>query len=257
METAGSVVAVTGGSRGFGLAIAKALVEHGARVGLVARDAAQLAQAASELGGAEKAFAVAADVSDRAAVHRALAQVKERFGRFDALINNAGLARPGRVEELVESEVIAQVHTNFLGTVFACQAAIPLLRGAPDPRIINISSASAKHYDEMSHLSIYAAGKAAVERFTRELRRELQQDAIGVSCIRPGAAWTGFSDDWDAAARSAGIEAWRRDAGPGMDAGMQVEQVAEAVLYVLQQPPGVAVDLLEVRPNRRVPKLDP
>jgi NAD(P)-dependent dehydrogenase (short-subunit alcohol dehydrogenase family) len=86
---------------------------------------------------------------------------------------------PNKVENLREDEVMSQVQTNFLGTVFCSQAAIPLLRGADNPRIINISSASAWHYDEMCHLSIYAATKAAVERFTRDLRLELQVDRMG------------------------------------------------------------------------------
>jgi NAD(P)-dependent dehydrogenase (short-subunit alcohol dehydrogenase family) len=144
--------------------------------------------------------------------------------------------------------VMMQVQTNFLGTVFCCQAAIPLLRGADNPRIINISSASAWHYDEMSHLSIYAATKAAVERFTRDLRLELQVDGIGVTCIRPGGAWTSFADGWEGDAFSAGLEAWK-DTGTYMDTGMDVAQVGDAVAYAMSQPAGVAVDLLEIRPN--------
>ena len=146
-----------------------------------------------------------------------------------------------------------QVQTNFLGTVFCCQAAIPLLRGGENPRIVNISSASAHHYDEMSHLSIYAATKAAVERFTRDLREELQADNIGVTCIRPGGAWTSFAEGWDPEATVAGFEAWSR-AGAYMDTGMEVEQVGDAVAYAIAQPRGVGVDLLEIRPNVLTPK---
>ena len=184
----------------------------------------------------------------------AFAAIKSHFGRLDGLVNNAGLAMPNSVENLVEEQVIAQVNTNFLGTVFACQAAIPLLRGASNPRIINISSASAWHYDEMSHLSIYAATKAAVERFTRDLRVEVQADGIGVTCIRPGGAVTNFADGWDAQALTAGFNAWR-DLGTHMDLGMEVEHVGESVAYALELAPGVAVDLLEIRPN--IPTLKP
>jgi NADP-dependent 3-hydroxy acid dehydrogenase YdfG len=100
----------------------------------------------------------------------------------------------------------------------------------------------------MSHLSIYAATKAAVERFTRDLRLEVQVDGIGVTCIRPGGAWTSFADGWEGNAFSAGLEAWK-DAGTYMDTGMDVAQVADAVSYAVSQPAGVAVDLLEIRPN--------
>ena len=253
MELNGAVVAVTGGSRGFGLAIATLLVEKGARVGLIGRSADTLAAAVTALG-EDNALGISADVGDKSSIAGALVRVHDHFGQLDALINNAGLARPNAIEKQLEDEVLLQVNTNFVGTVFACQAAIPLLENAADPRILNISSASAWHYDEMSHLSIYAASKAAVERFTRDLREELQPKNIGVTCLRPGGAWTTFSDGWDSDALKAGLDAWH-DSGPHMDTGMEVTQVAEAVVYCLQQPSGVAVDLLELRPNQLTPKL--
>jgi NAD(P)-dependent dehydrogenase (short-subunit alcohol dehydrogenase family) len=241
------VYIITGGSRGFGLAIAKNLVAHGARVGLISRSQSGLEQAVAEIG-TDHAFGVAADVGSRTEVRSAFAVIKTHFHRLDGLVNNAGLAMPNTVENLIEDEVMAQVQTNFLGTVFCSQAAIPLLRGGDNPRIINISSASAWHYDEMCHLSIYAATKAAVERFSRDLREELQVDGIGVSCIRPGGAWTSFADSWEKGATEAGFAAWK-DAGTYMDTGMDVSHVGEAVHYALSQPPGVAIDLLEIRPN--------
>lgn len=248
----GNVYIVTGGSRGFGLAIASNLVAAGARVGLLGRDPESLDIAVSKLG-AEHAYGIAADVASKVAVTEAFTAIKSHFGRLDGLINNAGMARPNKVEELCEEEVMLQVNTNFVGTVFCSQAAIPLLRGGDNPRIINISSASAWHYDEISHLSIYAATKAAVERFTRDLRVELQRDGIGVTCIRPGAAWTSFAEGWDGERLDAAFEAWK-DTGTYMDSGMEVEQVAESVQYALCQPRGVAVDLLEIRPNVPTPK---
>ena len=166
------------------------------------------------------------------------------------MVNNAGLARPGSVENLREDELLLQVNTNFVGTVICCQAAIPLLRGSANPRIVNISSASAWHYDEMMHLSVYAATKAAVERFTRDLRLECQADGIGVSCVRPGGAWTHFADGWDAERLAAGMEMWKRRWGTLSDTGMAVEHVADAVCSALSYPPGAAIDLLEIRPNR-------
>jgi NAD(P)-dependent dehydrogenase (short-subunit alcohol dehydrogenase family) len=246
-ELQNKVYIVTGGSRGFGLAIAKNLVEQGARVGLISRNQASLDTAVAEIG-EEHVLGIAADVSSSAAVRTAFESIKTHFGRLDGLVNNAGLATPNKVENLVEEEVVLQVQTNFLGTVFCSQIAIPLLRGGENPRIVNISSASAWHYDEICHLSIYASTKAAVERFTRDLRLEVQHDGIGVTCVRPGGAITNFSDGWEPEAFNAALEGWK-DAGTYMDMGMEVEDVAEAVRYSLSQRPGVAVDLLEVRPN--------
>ncbi|MEH6589478.1 MAG: SDR family oxidoreductase [Halioglobus sp.] len=249
------VYIVTGGSQGFGLAIAKSLLARGARVGLVSRTQQRLDAAVVELG-SESAIGIVADVASSEQVKDAFAYIKAHYGRLDGLINNAGMARPNPVEHLVEAELMQQVQTNFIGTVLCCQAAIPLLRGSENPRIINISSASAWHYDEMSHLSIYAATKAAVERFSRDLGMELGGDGIGVSCIRPGAAWTSFADDWEAEAFKAGLEAWVH-AGTYMNTGMDVSQVGESVVHALSQPVGVAIDLLEIRPNIPTEKVKP
>lgn len=248
------VYIVTGGSKGFGLAIAKCLVEKGARVGLLSRNKVGLERAIAEIG-SDHAYGISSDVAHREGLTAAFEEIKAHFGRLDGLVNNAGMARPNKIEKLAEEEVLVQVNTNFLGTVFACQAVIPLLRGGDNPRIVNISSASAYHYDEMSHLSIYAATKAAVERFTRDLATELQADEIGVTCLRPGgAAGTNIADDWEGEAAMAGIEAWR-DAGTYMSVGMEAEQVGDSVVFALAQPRGVSIDLLEVRPNRLMKKV--
>ena len=247
-ELKDKVYIVTGGSKGFGLAIAKCLVGKGARVGLLSRNKAGLEQAIAEIG-SDHAFGASVDVAHKEDLAVAFQQIKDRFGRLDGLVNNAGMARPNKIENLVEEEVLMQVYTNYLGTVFACQTAIPLLRGGENPRIINISSASTHHYDEVSHMSIYASTKAAVERFTRDLARELQTDDIGVTCLRPGSAQTGIADGWDPEATMACFEAWRH-AGTYMNVGMEAEHVAEAVAFSLAQPPGVAVDMLEIRPKR-------
>ncbi|HCH20583.1 MAG: hypothetical protein CL692_04150 [Cellvibrionales bacterium] len=246
------VYIVTGGSKGFGYAIADALLARGAKVGLLARGEQGLADATKKLSvqhAQENIFTHRCDVANSEEIRQAFANTKQHFGRLNGLINNAGLARPGSVETLREDEVILQINTNFLGTVLCSQAAIPLLRGEDNPRIINISSASAWHYNEMLHLSIYASVKAAVERFTRDLRLECQEDDIGVTCIRPGAAWTEFAEGWDSERLTAGVEAWAKRFGTVSDSGMDVSHVAESICYALSYPAGVAVDLLEVRPN--------
>ena len=244
---------VTGASKGFGRAISEALLAAGAQVGMIARNEEALQQAVGEVG-AERALGLAADVFDGSQVAAAFAQVKERFGRLDGLVNNAGLAYPSSIEHLNREAVLQQVNTNYLGVVFCCQAAIPLLRGAANPRIVNISSASAKHFDEMAHLSIYASTKVAVERFSRDLAWELQADGIGVTCIRPGAALTQFASQWDMESFAAAVQAWQRT-GPHMNIGMAVQDVADAVVHCLRYPRHVAVDLLEVRPKQLVDKL--
>ena len=256
-ELKDKVYIVTGASKGFGLAISKALLEKGAKVGMLARNSTDLDSAATqfiESYGKDCVKTALCDVSSSAQVREAFSSIKNHYGQLNGVINNAGLARPGSVETLREDEVLLQVNTNFVGTVLCCQAAIPLLRGEVNPRIINISSASAWHYDEMLHLSIYASTKAAVERFTRDLRLECQHDDIGVTCVRPGAAWTDFANGWDEKRLSAGVEAWAQHFGTQADSGMDVSDVAESIVYSLSCPAGVAVDLLEVRPCRMTAK---
>lgn len=252
MYVKGKTYVVTGASRGFGLAISRKLLEQGANVAMLARNNEVLQQTVKALA-TDRVVGFSCDISNKAQIEDVFGSVKDHFGNFNGLVNNAGVARPNPVEKLIEEELMLQVNTNFVGTVLSCQAAIPLLRGQENPRIVNISSASAWHYDEMSHLSIYAATKAAVERFTRDLRAELQDDGIGVTCLRPGAAGTEFASGWDSDATVAGYQAWKR-CGTHMDTGMNVAHVAEAVYQTLSYPPGVAVDLLEVRPNIPVAK---
>lgn len=105
MSLADRVYVITGGSRGFGLAIARALVEQGARVGLMSRNQENLDTAVASIG-ADRAYGIAADVGVRAQVVSALEGIKAHFGRLDGVVNNAGMATPSRIESLIESEVL-------------------------------------------------------------------------------------------------------------------------------------------------------
>mgnify|MGYP001816401730 CR=1 FL=1 len=192
-ELNGKVYIITGGSRGFGLAVARSLVARGARVGLISRNQEGLDEAVAEIG-SDHAFGVAGSVDQREDISAAFSAIKDHFGRLDGLINNAGLARPNSVENLVEAEVLMQVQTNFLGTVFCCQAAIPLLRGGENSRIINISSASALHFDEMCHLSIYAATKAGLKALTEVMAQEWAEWNIRVNALAPGSYHSDLTD---------------------------------------------------------------
>ena len=133
----GQAYIVTGGSKGFGFAIADALLARGAKVGLLARGQQGLDDAAKKLSkqhSHENIFTQRCDVANSDDIRQAFANTKQKFGRLNGLINNAGLARPGSVETLREDEVILQINTNFLGTVLCSQAAIPLLRRIPAHR---------------------------------------------------------------------------------------------------------------------------
>lgn len=248
----GRVIAVTGGSKGFGLAIATALVEQGACVALLARRESELQAAVAKLG-ADKAAAFVADAADPDALKQAFAALGTHFGRLDGLVNNAGVARPSPLAEVTPDELALQWQLNVGGVIFTIQAALPLLRQSDNPRIVNITSASARHTDEMSHLGVYASTKAAVERLTVEWRTELLDEGIAVTAVSPGFAATDFAAGWDFERLQKAAAAWR-EKGPTFYEGMDVSHIGQAVAHCFSYPRGAAVDFVEVRPNRPVAK---
>lgn len=238
------VVVITGGSRGIGLSIARAVHARGARVVLMARDAAGLEAARAELG---DVLTFPVDVTDPASVAAALHDVVRVAGRVDVLINNAGLALASPVEKATLADIQAQINVNFLAVVLSCQAVIPLMKAQGGGRILNVSSALVKHPEEFPHLSVYAATKAAVERFTEELREEVKAQGIAVTLFRPGATLTGFGFNWAPEILEAAYAEWEARA-PLCDGFMEPEVVGEAAASALELPLGVAYDVLELRP---------
>jgi NAD(P)-dependent dehydrogenase (short-subunit alcohol dehydrogenase family) len=247
------VIAVTGASRGIGLAAATSLVARGARVALIARAAGPLEAAVSALG-AQRAMAVVADVRSRAAVQAALASVVQRWGRLDGLINNVGFQFARRIELMPEREIRDLVDLNFVSAVFASQAAIPLLRAAGGGRIVNVSSSTVRHENEFSHLGMYSASKAALEHFSRELRHELKVDNITVTVFSPGAAATGSVANFDPQALQEAMQDWLAK-GPKFDGALQPQVVGDAIAGCFEFPPGVSLEFVELRPSTPTPKM--
>lgn len=247
------VIVVTGGSKGIGHATAQVLLQRGARVALLARDRRRLDEAVAGFG-TDRVIGIAADVSRRADIDPALAQVVERWGRLDGIINNAGFQFARRIELMPEAEVRRIVDLNFLSVLFCCQAAIPHLRKAGGGRIVNLSSATVRHDNEFSHLAVYSASKAAVEQLSRELRHELKPDGIMVTVFSPGAVATGSIANFDPAAAAEAMQDWLTK-GPAWDGVTQPEVIGGAIASCFELPRGVAVEFMEVRPNMPMPKM--
>lgn len=245
------VILVTGGSKGLGFATAKALVEQGAKVAILARNQQAIDKAVNALG--ENVLGLSVDIANKASVFAAFEQVKQHFGRLDGVVNNAGLARPSRIESLAEQDLLLQINTNFVGLVYCCQAAIPLLRENQGGLIVNVSSASVHHENEMSHLSIYAASKAAVETFSRELRHEVSKDNIGVTVLVPGSTESEFAAGFDFDLLKEALVAWQ-DKGPNFDGTMKAEEIGNAIAHCFTYPQGVTVDFMEIKPHKISPK---
>jgi NAD(P)-dependent dehydrogenase (short-subunit alcohol dehydrogenase family) len=249
---AGKVVIVTGGSRNIGLAAAEGLVRRDARVAVFGRDGDALAAARSQLGGG--ATVVPVDVSDRAALRAAIAQVGAKLGRIDGLVNNAGVSYAGRIETLRPEDVVAQVSVNFLAPVYACQAVIPYLRAQGSGRIVNVSSATVHEEMAFAHLSIYSATKAALEQFTKELRAEVRGDNIAVTTFVPGNTMTGFGSGWDPKAAGEAYAAWLEH-GAYWAGMMSPEPVGEAIAHCFDFAPDCSLDLVLMRPVGKRPKV--
>lgn len=236
----------------MGLAAARSLIERGARVAVAARDRERLTKAVEVLGAS--AFPVSMDVTDKGSVDSGLALAAQDFGGLDGIVTCAGLTFAYPIETLPEARLRHIVDVSLIGTVFCCQAAIPLLRERRG-RIITVSSASARHREEFPHMGIYAAVKAAVERLTAELRDEVKRDGIGVTCISPGAFESEIAGNFDPDEMVTAYQIWVRERGPDSDGVGDPRYFGEAVAHALSYPPGMAVDFMEVRPNVPTPKV--
>ena len=240
---AGKVVAVTGASRGIGLAMARALGDAGASVVLLARESSHLRAAAD---GLARSLTAPADLADPHQVRAAFASIDARFGRLDGLVNNAALGLAHLIEDLTDDEIAAQVGANYLAPVYCVRSAIPLLRRSGGGHIVNVSSESA--HDPFPYLSIYASTKAGMEVFTTAVRNELRGEHIRVTLLVAGLTNTGgFSGRWDPDIGAAASAAWERGGYLARVAGRTPQEpadVAEALLFALTRPARSMTDVI-------------
>ncbi len=188
----GKVVMVTGASAGIGEATARAFAGAGARLALAARRLDRLEAIAGEIEaqGAE-ALAVAADLSRQADIEHLVAAVRERFGRIDVLVNNAGLGRMDWLERLDPADdIAAQLALNVLGVVQTTRQVLPVMIGQRSGHIINVASVAG--LIGTPTYTVYAASKFAVRGFSEALRREVAPWGIRVSVVCPGGVATEF-----------------------------------------------------------------
>lgn len=182
---------VTGAARGIGRALAVGLAEAGYDVAVtdLASQAEGLAETRALIEAAgRRAFVETVDVSDRAAVFAAMARLEEAAGGIDVLVNNAGILKPARLEDLSEADWDAHMDVNVKGVLSCCQAVLPGMRARKAGRIVNIASIAGRQgVPTQGH---YAATKAAVITLTRVLAQEAGMDGITVNAICPGIILT-------------------------------------------------------------------
>jgi NAD(P)-dependent dehydrogenase (short-subunit alcohol dehydrogenase family) len=248
----GKVAAITGATSGSGRAIARRFAAEGAQVVLLARGKERLVAETEQLGA--NAIGIATDVGDVDSVRQAFAEIEQRFGRLDILVNNAAVHRPCFVEELSDFDIERQVRTNYLGPVYTCRAAIPLLRAAGGGDIVNTSSEST--LDPFPMLSIYVSSKAALEAFSRTMMTEVNDDDIRITLVIQGIAHEGEgSTDWarepERAAKA--FELWKERgyiARVDRPEGLLVQstdEVAEVHLFAVTRPRRQKLDTIHVR----------
>lgn len=181
MNIEGKVILITGASSGIGAATARAAAAAGARVVLIARREDRLAALAEEIG--EAALAIRADVTDAARVRDAVAAAVEAFGGIDVVVNNAGQAMIGTIENIDIEDYRAIVDLNLVAPLIVMQETIPVLRSRPGSSIINVSSGVTLM--AMPGSSTYSSSKAGLNQLSAVARNELQPDGITVSTIFP------------------------------------------------------------------------
>ncbi|HEY3696171.1 SDR family oxidoreductase [Phenylobacterium sp.] len=242
----GKTIVVTGAGRGLGRQLIRRFVEEGGQVIAAARNAARLIQAVEPLGG--RAIAVAADVGEPDDVARLFAEADKRFGKLDALINNAAIYDFFRIADAEPARIRTTVHANLLGPMLCTRAAIPLLRKAGGGDIINVSSESVRN--PYAYLSAYAATKAGLENFSQGMRTELRPDNIRVTALR-----LGVMDDPDRDATGMDLETQIGFAKANQAAlaasgtsKMSFDSVAHAIMDMLTMPADIAYDMVELRP---------
>jgi short-subunit dehydrogenase len=184
----GSVVAITGGSRGIGRKIAEAASARGASVGLIARSLPDLEDTASALPG--RSATAVADVAHGDQVRAALAQLASELGPIDILVNNAGLGGYGAYAEAGADLVERLMRANFFGAVHAVDAVVGDMIGRRRGHIVMIGSIAGKLGAPFE--VAYSASKFAMTGFSEALAVELAPHGIGLSMVHPGPVDTGF-----------------------------------------------------------------
>jgi len=220
----GKVAAITGATAGIGAATARALAIEGVSVVLGGRRRERLDRLASEIGDA--AAGVAIDVRDPQAARLLVETAVSRFGRLDILVAAAGIGAYGGIMDLSDEQLQDMMDTNVAGTVWPIRAAVPRLleAGGGDTVIVASVAGLRGAADE----AVYAATKFAPVGLAGGLDRELREKGIRVTAICPGGTATEFA-----------MGAGRTPDMPGLARMLQPEDVAAAVVTVLNQPPSV------------------
>ncbi|TDW70902.1 SDR family oxidoreductase [Kribbella pratensis] len=243
------IALVTGAASGIGAAIATRLAADGAAVALLARRRDRLEKVAAQIAEAGgTALVVPADVTSEESVAEAAAQVQERFGDLDLLVNNAGLMSVVPFADGPVADWRRTVEVNLTGVITVTHAFLPALRRSAENRttdLVNVSSLAADRFNP--GMAAYGASKAGVSHLTRTLRAELAGEGIRVTNLEPGMIdGTELADSFPA-----DLQAMVNDLRSNLPA-VPVTEVAELVAYVVTRPRDVNLPHLIIQPSKEI-----
>jgi NADP-dependent 3-hydroxy acid dehydrogenase YdfG len=239
----GRVALVTGASSGIGEATVVALARAGASVAIGARRRDRLDGLAARLGeGGTEVVTLDLDVTDEAACRDAVARTRSELGGLDVLVNNAGVMLLGTIVGADPEDWRRMLGTNVLGLMYMTHAAIEGMVEQGSGDVVNISSVAGRQARKGA--GVYNASKWAVNAFSESLRQEVTTKGVRVSLVEPGAVSTELTDHiTQPEAKAASVRMYT-----SMRA-LHAEDVARAIVYVVGQPPHVAVNEVLVRPT--------
>jgi NADP-dependent 3-hydroxy acid dehydrogenase YdfG len=237
----GKVVAITGASSGIGEATASLLAERGASVVLGARNLDRLDAVAARISAAGgEAVAKAINVSSRGDLMEFVALATATYGQLDVLVSSAGIMPVSQFDQLRVDDWEAMVDVNLKGVLFGIAAALPVFRHQGFGHFVNVASTAA--FRVTPGQSVYAGTKMAVRAVSEGLRQEAGEN-LRVTIISPGMTSTNFAESVTDPVARAELEQ-RRDV-----IAMPPAAVARAIAFAIEQPPGVDVGEIVVRPT--------
>lgn len=239
---AGKVVVITGASSGLGENTARALAERGAKLVLGARRTDRLDALVRDItatGG--EAIAVKTDVAKRADVEALVAAGRERYGRIDVLVNNAGIMPLAPMEKTMVDEWDRMIDVNIKGVLYGIAAVLPGMRDQQSGHIINIASvAGVKVFSPIG--TVYSATKFAVRAISEGLRSEAPA-GVRTTIISPGAIESELKQGSTDPETAQGVQAFYKANEISSDS------VARAIVYAIQQPQDVDINEIVLRPT--------
>jgi 2-keto-3-deoxy-L-fuconate dehydrogenase len=220
-EFEGMSAVVTGGASGIGRATVEELVSRGAKVASLDLRPAPPTRGVEE---------ITADVGDDQSTRAAVEHAADLLGGIDLVINNAGIGAHGTVEESPDEEFLRVFQVNVLGIVHTSRAALPHLRRAEHPAIVNTCSVAA--WTGLQKRAAYSASKGAVQALTLAMAADHVREGIRVNCVNPGTADTPWVQRLLAAASDPEVERAALEARQPMGRLVTAQEVANAICYL-------------------------